>query len=203
MTSSWLLNSIFITQEERGRHFNKNYTPWSTQSSSDALIITKSGSRIRYILIECDDQNNWHKTRPFPLSSPGISVYIEIPAISQQRSYYRFVNPFDCELQVANTNHNYIFTTVCKSHCEVLEQIMPLSTRMDAFRITLPCFFLPVYSELIRWDRVTHICVSKLTIIGSDNGWSAPNHIWTNAGILLIRTLGSKFSDILSEIRTF
>ena len=27
--------------------------------------------------------------------------------------------------------------------------------------------------------------------------------IWTNAGILLIRTLGTNFSEILSEIRAF
>ena len=40
---------------------------------------------------------------------------------------------------------------------------------------------------------MTHICVSKLTIIGSDNGLSPGRHqafIWTNAGILLILTWG-------------
>ena len=39
------------------------------------------------------------------------------------------------------------------------------------------------------WGRVTHICVSKLTIIGSDNGLSPGRRhaiIWTNARILLI-----------------
>ena len=42
---------------------------------------------------------------------------------------------------------------------------------------------------LTHWGRVTHICVSKLTIIGSDNGLSPDRRqaiIWTNAGILLI-----------------
>ena len=51
-----------------------------------------------------------------------------------------------------------------------------------------------------------HICVSKLTIIGSDNGLSAGRRqviIWTNAGILLIRTLGTYVSEPLSEIHTF
>ena len=46
---------------------------------------------------------------------------------------------------------------------------------------------------LTHWGRVTHICVSKLIIIGSDNGLSPRRRqaiIWTNAGILLIRTLG-------------
>ena len=49
-------------------------------------------------------------------------------------------------------------------------------------------------------------CVSNLTITGSDNGLSPGWHqaiIWTNAGILLIRTLGTKFSEILSEMHTF
>ena len=51
-----------------------------------------------------------------------------------------------------------------------------------------------------------HICVSKLTITGSDNGSSPGRHpaiIWTNAGILLIRTSGTNFSEILIEIQTF
>ena len=65
---------------------------------------------------------------------------------------------------------------------------------------------LKVKSFLTHWGRVTHICVSKLTTIGSDNGLSPGRRqaiIWTNAGILLIRRLGTNFSEILSEIRTF
>ena len=49
--------------------------------------------------------------------------------------------------------------------------------------------------KLTHWGRVTHICVSRLTTIGSDNGL-APT-------ILLIWMLGTKFSEILSEIHTF
>ena len=55
---------------------------------------------------------------------------------------------------------------------------------------------------LTHWGWGTHISVSNLDIVGSDNGLS-PNRrqsiIWTDAGILLIRN----FSDILSEIQTF
>ena len=53
---------------------------------------------------------------------------------------------------------------------------------------------------------MTHICVGNLTIIGSGNGLSPGWRqaiIWTNAGILLIRTLGTNVSEILSEIHTF
>ena len=60
--------------------------------------------------------------------------------------------------------------------------------------------------QLSHWGRVTHICVSKLTIIGSDNGLSPGRRqaiIWTNARILLIRPLGTNFNEILLEILTF
>ena len=60
--------------------------------------------------------------------------------------------------------------------------------------------------DLTHWGRVTHICVSKKTIIGSDNGLPPGRHqaiIWTNAGLLLIGTLGTNFSEILIKIRIF
>ena len=50
------------------------------------------------------------------------------------------------------------------------------------------------------------ICISKVSIIGSDNGLSPGQRqaiIWTNAIILLIWTLGTNFSEILSKIYTF
>ena len=59
---------------------------------------------------------------------------------------------------------------------------------------------------LTHWSRATHICVGELTIIGSDNGLSPGRRqaiIWTNAGILFIRTLGTNFSEILGEIHSF
>ena len=59
---------------------------------------------------------------------------------------------------------------------------------------------------LTHWGRVTHICVSNLTIIGSDNrllpGWRQAI-TWSNAGILLIQTLGTNFSETLIKIHTF
>ena len=59
---------------------------------------------------------------------------------------------------------------------------------------------------LTHWGRVTHICVSKLTIIGSDNGllsgWRQAI-IWTNTGILVIVPLGTNFSEIFIAIEAF
>ena len=54
--------------------------------------------------------------------------------------------------------------------------------------------------------RVMYICVSKVTLIGSENGLSPDwrqTIIWTNAGILSIRSLGTNCSEILCEIHTF
>ena len=53
---------------------------------------------------------------------------------------------------------------------------------------------------------MTHICVSQLIIIVSDNG-SSPDRrqaiIWNNHGILLFGPVGRNFSEILIKIYTF
>ena len=67
-------------------------------------------------------------------------------------------------------------------------------------------FYIWVWTVLTHWGRVTHICVGKPIIIGSDNGLSPDRRqaiIWTNAGLLLIGPLGTNFSENLSEIHAF
>ena len=47
-------------------------------------------------------------------------------------------------------------------------------------------------NSITHWGRVMHVCISKLTIIGSGNGLLPGWHqaiIWTNDGILLIGNL--------------
>ena len=59
---------------------------------------------------------------------------------------------------------------------------------------------------LTHWGRVTLVCVGKLTIISSDNGLSPGRRqaiISTNAGILLIGSLGTNFNEIVIGIQTF
>ena len=59
---------------------------------------------------------------------------------------------------------------------------------------------------LTHWGRVTHICIRKLSTIGSANGLSLGQRqaiIWTNAGMLLIHTIGTNCSEMLCEIHTF
>ena len=55
-------------------------------------------------------------------------------------------------------------------------------------------------------DRVTHICVDNLIMIGSDNGLPPGRRqaiIWTSARILLIWPLGTNISEILIQNQTF
>ena len=56
---------------------------------------------------------------------------------------------------------------------------------------------------LTHWGQVTHKCISKLTINGSNNGLSPGRCqaiIWTNAGILSIGPWGTNLSEILIGI---
>ena len=57
-----------------------------------------------------------------------------------------------------------------------------------------PNISVSVWVALTLWGRVTNICVSKLTIIGSDNGLS-PGRCQAIIWILLIRPLGTNFSN--------
>ena len=84
-------------------------------------------------------------------------------------------------------------TTNCSPTCQV-------SIFVTAIDGLLPCM------PLTHWGWVTHICVSKLTIIGSDNGLLPGRHqalIWTSSWILSIGPWGTNFSEILIEIQTF
>ena len=56
------------------------------------------------------------------------------------------------------------------------------------------------------WVRVTHICVGKLTIIGSDNDLSPRRRqaiIWTSAWIFLIGHLRINISELAIAFETF
>ena len=64
----------------------------------------------------------------------------------------------------------------------------------------------PLHICLTHWARVTHICISKLTTTGSDNGLSLDRRqaiISTKAGMLVIGPLGTNFSEIFVAILTF
>ena len=88
------------------------------------------------------------------------------------------------------------------------QQLDPRAGNIRNDTLLLSCLLhpKPAGTILTLWGRVTHICVVKLTIIGSDNGLSPGRRqaiIWTNAGILLIGPLGTNFIEILIRIQTF
>ena len=92
-----------------------------------------------------------------------------------------------------------VMACCCQEAMHFLIQCWPRS--MSPYDITRP-----QWASLTHWVRVTHICVSKLTIIGLYNGLLPGRRqaiIWTNAGILLIGALGTNVSEILIKICTF
>ena len=109
---------------------------------------------------------------------------------------------------------NYVnFFKQHKDCCVSMQTVSPVTEASFVLYYRL-CFVNTGFWTLLRdtwnqgphWGRVTHICVSKLTIIGSDNGLSPRRRqaiIWSNAGILLIGTLGTNLSEILSKIHSF
>ena len=101
-------------------------------------------------------------------------------------------------------SNNKIFTILFFNSCynNWINEIS-FAASNETFKQSLDC---KPKKKLTHWGRVTHICVGKLTIIGSDNGLMPERRqaiIWTNAGILIIGPLGTNFSEILSEIHTF
>ena len=65
---------------------------------------------------------------------------------------------------------------------------------------------LPGVKLLTHWGWVTHICISKITIISSDNGLSPDRCqaiISSIAGILLVWLMVTNFSEVLTEIYLF
>ena len=117
--------------------------------------------------------------------SDGKSTLVQVMAwaVRQQAITWANVDPDLC-CHMASLGHNEL-------------------THQHPFVLTLQ-LQMPV--QLTHRGRETHICVGKLTIIASDNGLSPGRRqaiIWTNAGILLIRPLGTNFSEILIKILTF
>ena len=82
---------------------------------------------------------------------------------------------FSVRCHYGRTWHSLVSSTQSSPGCFQ----MPFPSIMDTDCLTF---------EISHWGRVTHICVSNLTIIGSDNGLSPGRCqaiIWTNPGILL------------------
>ena len=73
-------------------------------------------------------------------------------------------------------------------------------------RLLLVAWVMGDGESLTHWGLATHICIGKLTTIGSDNGLSPGRRqaiIWPIAGNIGNGPLGTNFSEILIRIQTF
>ena len=138
------------------------------------------------------------------LQTPRHSPYVTVISLSLEGLHYtwRNITPTKLISTIMITkplaDKTSIFLIRClkfrmnTSHALLRRKEMLTCTRTDTL--------------LIHWGRVTHICVGNLIIIGSDNGLSlcrCQAIIWTNAGMLLIRTLGTHFSEMFIKMHTF
>ena len=95
---------------------------------------------------------------------------------------------------------------ICMAPVVCLMRYLPTSSRWQDGRkvgnnlLIIYKFMKRFPGWLSQWNRVTHICISNITITGSDNGLSSARRqaiIYANAGLLSIGTLGTNFSEIL------
>ena len=98
-----------------------------------------------------------------------------------------------------------VVNSVCGNKLQLnLNQDTNISFGEMHYKMSSPkCIPLVLLTHL---GRETHRCVSKIIIIGSDNGLSPDRRqaiIWINAGILLIGPSEITFSKILIEIHNF
>ena len=121
--------------------------------------------------------------------------------ILQSKKYF---TPYCC------LDHHFDLINICVSNCHRAHMMLFVSLVLQInpqrlMRKTASDLFGSYHATLMQtswilthWGRVTQICVSKLTIFGSDNGLSPGRRqaiIWTNAGVLLIVPLGTNFIE--------
>ena len=121
----------------------------------------------------------WHKRPAILLTSP---VMIWMPLNKANNGDWAAMNPLD------SVTDSKVIKFEFQLHTRIASKAMYGIVRAY---------------NLSHWGRVKHICVNKLTIIGSNNGLSLFRHqaiIWANAGILLIGPLENNFTEILIKM---
>ena len=109
--------------------------------------------------------------------------------------------------QQENSNHKYAEICCCSSRAHLNAFLIGtfLLIVIETYLKNVS-HFVSASMYLTNWGWVTHICVSKLTIFGSDNGLSPGLHqviIWSNVAISLIWPPGTRFSGMLIKILMF
>ena len=131
--------------------------------------------------------------------------------------YPAYIDPCDCfcllELSMVIWNENLPTETLWLAFLVIFLKKEKCPPR-TCLKLHLPIYLHKHLFIISSWHvgylthsgRVTHISISKLIIIGSDNGLSpgwCQAIIWTNAGILSIGPLRTNFSEISIEIHIF
>ena len=134
-----------------------------------------------------------------------MSTYCEIAVSSPPQNIF---DDYSTLIQVMSWQQAISLTNVDQDLCLHFVQIMVWCHQKTGHFLN-HCWSIPMPSYGVsrpNRGRVTHICVRKVTIIGSDNGLSPGRRqaiILINAEILLIGPLRTNLSEILIEIHAF
>ena len=119
---------------------------------------------------------------------PTIQMRLLIINFFERRSLYE-----------SQGRYNWFWVDICNNNW--LDTI-----QLHIFWVACATLYVGKHIYLTHWGRVLYICVGYLAIIGSDNGLSPVQHqaiSWINAGLSLVGTVGTHFSEVLIEIITF
>ena len=179
-----------------------------TWTSDDLLLIQPLGTSLNEIQINCKTLNLRKCFWKWCLQNVHL-----VPATLCKKLFETSTNPFRKDMWTGVIHRTcwpsdewlLSIMSVIFRYCKKI--IMMIRTYFGKGRKYLHQFVgLKVeMGHLTHWSRKTHLCVGKLTIIGSDNGLSPGRRqdiIWTNAGIMLFGPFGSNFSEIVIEIDT-
>ena len=190
MFSVWhvLLMSIRPPTRQRGRY------RYALRPVANDLLKTHSGigqwavSLGRHVLVTFSEQGT---NKPLGLTESCIK--------SHNSTAFTFSFVERIHLKFWHDTEKCVVLIVTKFGSETMSHFNLLSPSKN---LSMKCFLVGSCTLLTHWGRVTHICVGKLTSIGSDNGLPPIRRqaiIWTNAGVLLIGRLRTNFIEIFIE----
>ena len=166
----WIKISIYVWN----RDFNINQSTCAYSGSLQLNNIRLCDQHCQWMI--------WHLTGPgHPLEQWGSNSY----AWNRNNNVYQSICIYV---------YIYIYIYILWNLDRTISAWVHNTVSVDGLK---PWYFSSKNSTLTHWGQVTHICVRKLIIIGSDNGLSPGRRqaiIWTNAGILSIEPLGINFT---------
>ena len=176
----------WVRPKPNGLHFAGNIFKWFFLS--DIICISIKITTSHYLNWNCDQDLSYHLTKLVHDELTLISLVIDILTLNKMADI----------LQIIFSNA-VSSVKVCIFWFKFHRSLIKQQANADPVH-------WHIYASLTHWGRVMHICIIKLTTIGSDNGLLPGRRqaiIWTNAGIVLIGPLGTNFIETLIEMHTF